>query len=291
MKSVVLCFPETPRVAALALLASALLFACAEQGASAPNSSGQPADAQPDAPPADTDASLDNDDVISTVPGPNDCTGAGTDAATARCLQPTQTPEYYIEQALKYFDTLDTDADPLSIPNYAAWVARWEWPPWLLLTGIGAVDMKEISDSLRLVDPSTVPFRDCRFFDEQPFARCYVSFEYEEGPCPIYEEFIFNDAGEMTFIEAWSDIDGLRPTSEADRWGEAADFPRLGTRIPGLGRPDGQYVLTSEPMRLAAQRDAEIADFVRRGLDFWPTWLAEFQNAGDDFFAVGCGWE
>jgi hypothetical protein len=96
MKSVVLCFPETSRVAALALLASALLFACAEQGASAPNSSGQPADAQPDAPPADTDASLDNDDVISTVPGPNDCTGAGTDAATARCLQPTQTPEYYI---------------------------------------------------------------------------------------------------------------------------------------------------------------------------------------------------
>lgn len=267
---------------------AALVCGCTEEAESGGNDA---SDGAPDSAIEDTNQPSDvADGSTDPAPGPNDCTGAGTDAATARCLRPTQTPEYYIEQALKYFDTLDTDADPLSIPDYAEWVARWEWPPWLLLTGIGAVDMKEISDSLRLVDPSTVPFRDCRFFEEQPFARCYVSFEYEEGPCPIYEEFIFNDAGEMTFIEAWSDIDGLRPTSESDRWGEAADFPRLGTRIPGLGRPDGQYDLTGEAMRLAAESDAEIADFVRRGLDFWPTWLEEFQNAGDDFFAVGCGW-
>jgi hypothetical protein len=290
MKSAALCLPGASRVVALAVLTAASLVACTEQGDSSLDPDTRTPGDAPDGALQDVDASSDDGNDASVAPGPNDCTGAGTDAATARCLRPTQTPEYYVEQALKYFDTLDTDADPLSIPNYADWVARWEWPPWLLLTGIGAVDMKEISDSLRLVDPSTVPFRDCRFFDEQPFARCYVSFEYEEGPCPIYEEFIFNDAGEMTFIEAWSDIDGLRPTSEADRWGEAADFPRLGTRIPGLGRPDGQYVLTSEPMRLAAERDAEIADFVRRGLDFWPTWIEEFQNAGDDFFAVGCGW-
>jgi hypothetical protein len=291
MKTLHLYSPQNTVGMALAVLVAGLGFSCAEQG----EGQSQPADDTSD---DATNDVIDNDEnsagdgsVEGPLVGPNDCTGADTDAATARCLRPTRAPEYYVEQALKYFDTLDTDADPLSIPDYAEWVARWEWPPWLLLTGIGAADMVEISNSLRQVDPSTVPFRDCRFFQEQPFARCYVSFEYEEGPCPIYEEFIFNDAGEMTFIEAWSDIDGLRPTSEADRWGEALDFPRLGTRLPGLGRPDGRYDLTSEAMRLAAERDAEIADFVRRGLDFWPTWLEEFQNAGDDFFAVGCGWE
>jgi hypothetical protein len=274
-----------------ALLLGLSLTACSEQGGSPSDSGdedtgGLPSDA------AQTDASSDAADGSGAVNlEPNACTGAGTDAATARCLVPTQTPEFYIEQALKYFDTLDVDADPNSIPEYAEWVARWEWPPWLLLTGIGREDMIQHSISLRSVDPSTVPIRDCRFFAEQPFARCYVVFQYEDGPCPIYEEFIFNDAGETTWIEAWSDIDGLRPTSEADRWAEAADFPRLGTRIPGLGRPDGRYDLTGEAMLAASARDPEIADFVRRGLDFWPTWFEELQNAGEDFFARGCGWE
>ena len=35
------------------------------------------------------------------------------------------------------------------------------------------------ADVLRSLDPSTVPFRDCRGFETQPFARCYVIFEYE----------------------------------------------------------------------------------------------------------------
>ena len=58
------------------------------------------------------------------VPGPNDCTNAGTDAATARCLQPTMPEAYYVEQALKYFDTLDIEASPDSIPNYSERSAR-----------------------------------------------------------------------------------------------------------------------------------------------------------------------
>ena len=64
------------------------------------------------------------------------------------------------------------------------------------------------------LDPSTVPVRDCRAFSVQPFARCYVTFEYAEGSCPIYEEFVFNDQGEMTFIEAcraWKAVHGSLP--------------------------------------------------------------------------------
>ena len=52
-------------------------------------------------------------------PGPNDCTGAGTEAATARCLQPTMPEAYYVEQALKYFDTLDVEASPDSLLHLA----------------------------------------------------------------------------------------------------------------------------------------------------------------------------
>ena len=163
-----------------------------------------------------------------------DCADAGTRGATAGCLEPTQAPEYYVDQALAYFDTLDVDADPESVPDHHEDVARWEWPPWLLLTGFGRDTMITTSNLLRAGDPSTVPERDCRFFETQPFARCYVEFEYERGPCPIYEEFAFDDSGKMTFIEAWSDLDGLRPTAPDDPWAESPDFERLSTRVPGL---------------------------------------------------------
>lgn len=230
-------------------------------------------------------------DASTDAAGPNACRGAGTAGATAACLTPTQPPEYYVEQALAYFDTLDIDADRASIPNYSELVARWEWPPWLLLTGYEAEVLIETGNSLRDLDPSTVPVRDCRFFDVQPFARCYVEFEYEGGPCPIYEEFVFNDAGEMTFIEAWSDLPGLRPTSDADRWAEAAEFPRLSTQVPGLGTPDGRIDLAGAEMLAAAAADETIADFVRRAEDFWGTWFIELRGADPDFFAIGCGWE
>ena len=130
-------------------------------------------------------------------PGPNACRDEGTEGATAACLEPTLPPEHYVEQALLYFDTLDVDAPIENVPDYHPLVARWEWPPWLLLTGFGAEDMIDTGLSLRELDPSTVPERDCRFFETQPFARCYVVFEYEEGPCPIYEEFTFDAEGRV----------------------------------------------------------------------------------------------
>ncbi len=219
------------------------------------------------------------------------CRNPGTAGATATCLRPTMSPEYYVEQANRYFDTLDVEADPLSIPEYSEFVARWEWPPWLLLTGYGRQDMIDVSVALRAGDPSTVPTRDCRYFPEQPFARCFVVFEYEGGPCPIYEEFVFNDAGEMTFIEAWSDLPGLRPQPDgSDPFGERGTFYRLSTRVPGLGTPDGTLDLDGPFMAEAGLSDPAVADFAIRVTDWWAYWLEVFTQSPPDFFATGCGW-
>lgn len=220
-----------------------------------------------------------------------DAPGERSSDALATAATPQQRPEYYVEQANRYFDTLDTSAGGSTGPSYAPLVARWELPPWLWLTGYGRDNMILTTELALSLDPSTVPTRDCRAFPVQPFARCYVVFEYAEGPCPIYEEFVFNDAGEMTFIEAWSDQPGLLPMSDAaDRWAEGSDVRRLSTKVPGLGSPTGLIDLDSEAMQRAAADDAEIADFVRRANDFWPSWLQASEEAGPDYFARGCGW-
>lgn len=211
--------------------------------------------------------------------------------AFATRLSPQFPPSYYVEQANKYFDTLDVDADPESVPDYSPLVARWELPPWLLLTGYGRENMIESTRAATRVDPSTVPTRDCRAFPVQPFVRCYVTFEYARGSCPIYEEFVFNDQGQMTFIEAWSDLPGLLPMPDPlDRWAEDLDVPRLSTKLPGLGNATGTIDTTSEAMQQAALEDAEIGDFVRRTDDFWTWWLQALQAADPDFFGIGCGW-
>ena len=236
---------------------------------------------------ADTvvDASVD-----AAVEVPEGCHNFGTAGATAACLKPNREGAYYVAEALAYFDTLDVDAPRESVPNYHPLVARWEWPPWLLLTGYTAEDMILTSDVLRGLDPSTVPERDCRFFEKQPFARCYIAFEYERGRCPIYEEFTFNDAGEMTFIEAWSDIPGLLPNAADDPWGEAPDFPRLATRVPGLGNETGTLDLESDYMVQAALNDDDLAVFALRATDWRRYWFAQLNDAEPDFFGVGCGW-
>ena len=133
--------------------------------------------------------------------------------------------------------------------------------------------------------------RDCRFFEQQPFARCHVVFQYERGACPIYEEFVFNEQGEMTFIEAWSDFSGMFPSDQAsDPWAEADGVVRLSTRVPGLGNEQGRIDLGADWMLEAAANDPTLADFVHRASDFWGTWFAELAVAPDDFFGLGCGW-
>ncbi len=223
-----------------------------------------------------------------TIPRPDRC---GADGVST-CLKPTQTDAFYVDQGMRYFDSLDASADPQSVPTYSERVARWEWPPWLLLTGYGR-DMIPAVDRLVLAAQSdtTVPVRDCRAFAVQPFARCRVTMSIDAKDCGIFEEFTFNDQGEITFVEAWSSLPGLGPTDDpTDLWAEGPNVHRLSTRIPGLGNPDGLIDPTGRAMTAAAADDPEVADFVARTQDFWPMWSATLDAAGDDLYARGCGW-
>lgn len=215
-----------------------------------------------------------------------------TSDALSHCLSPTQTPEYYIEQSSAYFDTMDYRVDLEDWPPYSEFVARWEWPPWLKLTAF-TLENIELTDTVLLMYPSIVTDRDCRFFDTQPFGRCTVVFYYDahDGkPCPIYEEFTFNDQGEITFIEAWSDVDGLRPQSDDDPWAEADGINRLSSRIPGLGNPTGRIDLESPAMLEAAEKDVDIADFLTRANNWQETWMEEYSNSDESMWSEGCGW-
>ena len=218
-----------------------------------------------------------------TPPGPD---------ALSTALKPTRQPAYYVAQALKYFDTLDTTADPKSVPQYSDLVARYEWPPWLYLTGYKKQVMIDSTKAAVAADPSTVPTRQCEAFATQPFARCYVVFKYKEGSCPIYEEFTFNNQGLMTFIEAWSDLPGMMPMDKAkDRWAQGAGIRRLSTKVPGLGNDKGLIDLDAQYMKDAAAKDKDVADFVCRAENFMAAWLKALQDAGQDLYKKGCGWK
>lgn len=172
---------------------------------------------------------------------------------------------YYVSQGMKYFDTLDTYADRSSKPKYAKNVIRWEWYPWLKLTGYKRWMMK--LDVLLTLYPTEVINRDCRFFKTQPLCRCRVSFRYAgvQKLVKIYEEFTFNGQGEITFIEAWSDETKLLPWDLVkDPWGEAKNVRRLSTKIPGLEEPDGLVGVGDEQLKLRAVQDPEILDLMNR---------------------------
>ena len=219
-----------------------------------------------------------------------DCSGA--DARTP-CSEPVFDAAYYAEQSSAYFDTMDYTVEA-GWPPYSEHVARWEWPPWLMLTAFGREDI-EASDTLLTLYPSIVVDRDCRGFDTQPFGRCRVTFYYDAHDglgCPIYEEFSFNDDGEITWIEAWSDQPGMLPMGDDDPWAEGDDVTRLSTRIPGLGTADGAIALDSEAMQEAAAADADVADFVARAEDWTTAWRQELADTDTDtMWSVGCGWQ
>ncbi len=216
------------------------------------------------------------------------CSADGGASAVSTCLSPTLAPEHYVEQSSRYFDTLDSSVSPFVQPDYAELVARWEWPPWLLLTGFTEKNMI-VTDVLLKLFPTDIAERDCRFFPEQPFGRCRVVFDYSGFPCPIYEEFTFNDAGEMTFIEAWTDAPGWLPTNDPnDRWAEGRDVHRLSTKVPGLGNSAGRIDLEAPWMEAAAASDADLAEFLKRARDPLEWWIKATLAAGPDLTEKGC---
>ncbi len=193
----------------------------------------------------------------------------GQESALATCLTPKFSPEYYIDQGVKYFLTMESSVPINVVPNYSDLVVRWEWPPWLLLTGFKR-DFMIISDILLKLNPTSYDTIDCRFFEEQPFCRCHVIFNYSGEQCPIYEEFVFNDQGEITFIEAWSDFESLLPMGPGedgvwdyeDYWALGDNVERLSTRVPGLGNGTGRINLFADWMEEAANNDEDLSEMI-----------------------------
>ena len=183
----------------------------------------------------------------------------------SRNHQPKFTAEYYINQGLKYFDSIDSYAPKGSKPKYAKTVLRWEWYPWLKLTGRGRFFMK--LDVLLKLYPTEVIERDCRYFDVQPFTRCRVVFNYKRKNTfvPIYEEFTFNAKGEISFIEAWTDKIGFLPMDpDVDRWAEGEMVNRLSTKVPGLGTKLGTVKARDKALKKAAKKDKDLKDLRKR---------------------------
>jgi len=216
------------------------------------------------------------------------------ESALATCLTPKFSPEYYIEQGVKYFLTMESTVPIDVVPNYSDLVIRWEWPPWLLLTGYTRSGLI-FSDILLKLNPTSYDLIDCRFFEEQPFCRCHVIFNYGGELCPIYEEFTFNDQGEITFIEAWSDYESLLPMGPGvdgvwdydDYWALGENVNRLANRVPGLGNETGRIDLYAEWMEVAAAEDEDLADMVHRARDPIITWLDQLINNQEEL-AEGC---
>lgn len=185
----------------------------------------------------------------------------------------------YKEQGHAYFDWLMTkdEASGIIAPRYSHFCIRWEWEPWLLLTGKNAgADVFTALDALQsTIIPCGIPVQEryCRVFPKNPFCRMMVKFYYPDkqsdpSPTYIYEEFTFNSAGEIIFIEAWSYPEStLRQggaegylvenmgdpvvasdcfegkLTDADKgvfWPDQEKIYRLSTRIPGLGTRHGK---------------------------------------------------
>ena len=185
------------------------------------------------------------------------------DSAPSTTLTPTKPAEYYIDQGVKYFRTMQSDVPIHVKPNYSDLVVRWEWHPWLLLTGYKRGNMITSDIFLKLY-PTAYNLINCKYFAVQPFCRCHVVFNYSGKLIPIYEEFTFNNAGEITFIEAWSDYPSLLPMAKNDYWAEGDSVNRLSTRVPGLGNATGRINPKAQWMKNAAVNDTVLADLLNR---------------------------
>jgi len=209
-------------------------------------------------------------DVVNDTP-----VSADVDSAYSTRLIPRFPQEYYIDQGIKYFLTMESSVPAKVQPEYSDLVIRWEWPPWLKLTGFRRRNLINTDVLLKLY-PTKYDTIECEFFEVQPFCRCHVIFNYSGTRIPIYEEFTFNDQGQITFIEAWSDYPSLLPMHPSDYWAEADTVKRLSTRIPGLGNNEGRIERKATWMLNAAKKDADLADMIHRIKHPVRTYVSEY---------------
>jgi hypothetical protein len=188
---------------------------------------------------------------------------APVDSATSVQLAPNLPAAYYVEQGVKYFGTMATAVPRKIKPEYSPLVIRWEWHPWLLLTGYRRINLINTDNLLKLYNTKYDTI-DCRYFDKEPFCRCHVMFNYGGTRIPIYEEFTFNNQGQITFIEAWSDYPSLIPMKTNDYWAQGNSVRRLSTRVPGLGNATGSINIGALWMKAAAAHDPDLADLLHR---------------------------
>lgn len=207
-------------------------------------------------------------------------TVADVDSALSTRLTPKFSADYYIDQGVKYFLTMESSVPIKVKPEYSDLVIRWEWHPWLLLTGYKRRNLIDTDILLKLY-PTKYDTIDCQYFEQQPFCRCHVIFNYSGTRIPIYEEFTFNDQGEITFIEAWSDFPSLLPMDTTDYWAEADNVNRLSTRVPGLGNNEGRIDRKADWMLRAAETDTVLADMLHRLRRPFNTWVKEYFKQKD----------
>jgi hypothetical protein len=208
------------------------------------------------------------------------CSKAYCAPMLSRELSPKFPLGYYADQSNKYFNTLDSYTRRDGKPKYSKKVIRYEWSPWLKLTGYKSWMMK--LDFFLTLYPTKVTNRICQGFDIQPFGRCHVTFIYKghEEPVDIYEEFTFNDQGEITFIEAWTDSPMYFPSPNfKDYWAQDNEALRLSTVVPGLGRSDGKIDPRSSEFKKAARENTLVNDLakrLKRPLYYWTKELVIF---------------
>ena len=117
-------------------------------------------------------------------------------------------PNYFTQQVEQYFDSLQTGST--LFPNYAPDVVRFEWQPWLLLTGNGSDNIKFVDSEIRkYTGYCQVKNRKHRYVKKLNMVQSTVEFFYNNStnPIKIYEELTFNKEGQISFIEAWINTD------------------------------------------------------------------------------------
>ena len=208
-------------------------------------------------------------------------TVAVADSLKSGRIAPNRAADYYVQQGVKYFGTMATAVPKKIKPDYADLVIRWEWHPWLLLTGYTRHNLIN-SDNLLKLYHTQYDTINCRYFDTEPFCRCHVMFNYSGKRIPIYEEFTFNPQGQITFIEAWSDYPSLLPMHPTDYWAQGDSVKRISTRVPGLGNATGRINPHASWMKSAAVNDPELADLLHRLHHPITTYFKELKKQKND---------
>ena len=193
---------------------------------------------------------------------------------------PNKDESYYINQANTYFSFLETTSKDHIEPNYSPSLIRWEWEPWLILTGLNDERTLIIDSLIRETGKCECLDRELVFYNTNPFVRCRVTFYYGENKTPIkiYEEFTFDGSGNISFIEAWYDVEDNKlqiPEREFDGWPKFCSVKRLSNLIPGYNKTDFILVLESSEMISQAELYDDVKNFKSRAEKFAVSLFAE----------------